>query len=129
MLLKPGDLVYVRKIEKKINTKIKYDSLYCFEFNRHFGVIIGEILKQYDHKVTLNFCSLCITNRDKNILIENKICTVIDKKEIKQEDLSFFKDERNKNLYLIDNYLKNWCYVLYDNNKAVWLPYINVRKI
>lgn len=133
MFLKPGDLVYVKNIETKISSKVKFESLYCYDFEIHYEHIINEFLNNIikNDAIIINFCPLCILRKNKQIKIYDKVCTVIKTIDVSKKDLKTFlkPDFKADKFYLLDNYLINWCCILYDNTKTVWLPYINVSKL
>ena len=127
MLLKAGDLVYVYNIERKINTKSKYESLYCFDFENHKLIITVEFLKN----PSLDICPLCFF--DKKFKIADKICTVIKKSDLteinKIIDENYLKEYPEINNIQLDEYLKFWYQIIYDINSTIWVPLINLKPI
>ena len=128
MLLKPGDLVYIYNIERKLNTKSKYESLYCFDFENHKIMITIEFLKN----PSLDICPLCFF--EKKIKIQDKICTVIKKSDLTEisniiqlED--YLKEYPEISSIQLDTHLKNWYQIIYDINSTIWIPSINLKQI
>lgn len=127
MNMKVGDLVHIKTLQTKLNFKSKFENMFCYEFEKHNNILINEIMSFSCNLSKFVFCPLCLNK--KNIILVEKICTVIDIKNLNFKR-NIETNEKILNIYNnLDSYIIQWCCILYDYSNYLWTPYINVNKI